>query len=90
MSESGATEAFATGFIAAIAGRFTAAVEMPCAGAPRDRFGPGIRVKFHHPYAIYYKIVADSVVIVRVLHGARDAEALASQGGFNASDRLDG
>jgi toxin ParE1/3/4 len=41
-----------------------------------------LRVTFHGAYAIYYRPLADAVVIVRVLHGARDVGALAERGGF--------
>jgi len=38
---------------------------------------------FHGAYAIYYTPLPDAVVVVRVLHGARDAAAaLAERGGF--------
>jgi toxin ParE1/3/4 len=51
-------------------------------GSPREQFGVGLRVIFHSPYAIYYLPTDRGLVIVRVLHGARDAAAVAEQGGF--------
>jgi toxin ParE1/3/4 len=39
-------------------------------------------VKFHGAYAIYYTPTASELIIVRVLHGARDAAAIADRGGF--------
>ena len=59
----------------------------PLAAPAREQFAPGLRVTFHGPYAIYDKpapdaVVPDAVVIVRVLHGARDSAALAERGGF--------
>jgi toxin ParE1/3/4 len=51
-------------------------------GAPRPQFGLGLRVTFHASYAIYYLPTATEVIIVRVLHGARDAAAIAEHGGF--------
>jgi toxin ParE1/3/4 len=39
-------------------------------------------VTFHGTHAIYYTPLPDAVVIIRVLHGARDAAALARRGGF--------
>jgi toxin ParE1/3/4 len=56
----------------------------PLAAPAREQFGPGLRVTFRDPYAIYYRPLADAVVIIRVLHGARDAAAIASRGGFEA------
>jgi len=44
--------------------------------------GTGLRVTFLSPYAIYYRVTDRELFIVRVLHGARDAAALAEQGGF--------
>jgi toxin ParE1/3/4 len=41
-----------------------------------------LRVTFHGAYAIYYRPMPDAVVIIRVLHGARDAAAIAMRGGF--------
>jgi len=39
-------------------------------------------VTFRSPYAIYYVAQPDAVVIVRVLHGARDITAIAERGGL--------
>jgi toxin ParE1/3/4 len=41
-----------------------------------------LRVTFHGGYAICYRPLPEAVVIVRVLHGARDAAALAERGRF--------
>ena len=49
---------------------------------PREQLAPGLRVTFHSPYAIYYKPLADAVVIIRVIRGARDVTAQAKRGGF--------
>jgi len=54
----------------------------PLAGADRRQLAPGLRVTFHGSYAIYYRVLADAVVIIRVLHAARDAAGLAEHGGF--------
>lgn len=51
-------------------------------GTPREVLGSGLRVTFLSPYAIYYRVSDRELFIVRVLHGARDAAALADQGGF--------
>jgi toxin ParE1/3/4 len=51
-------------------------------GARRDQIGAGLRVTFHSPYAIYYLAAGYELIIVRVLHSARDAAAIANQGGF--------
>lgn len=54
----------------------------PLMGTPREQFAVGLRVTFHHPYAIYYQVSEPELIIVRVLHGARDVAAMAEQGGF--------
>jgi toxin ParE1/3/4 len=54
----------------------------PLAAPARDRLAPGLRVTFHGAYAIYYRPPLAEIVIVRVLHGARDTTAIAEQGGF--------
>lgn len=56
--------------------------EFPLSGPPRDQLAPGLRVTFHGAYAIYYVPRADALVVIRVLHSARDAAALAERGGF--------
>jgi len=37
-----------------------------------EAIGPDIRIAVHGNYNIYYRFVANDVLIVRVLHGARD------------------
>jgi toxin ParE1/3/4 len=39
-------------------------------------------VTFHSPYAIYYPPQPDALVIIRVIHIARDVAALAERGDF--------
>jgi toxin ParE1/3/4 len=57
-------------------------LQMPLMGSQREYLGVGLRVIFHSPYAIYYLPTETEVVIVRVLHGARDVVAIANQGGL--------
>jgi plasmid stabilization system protein ParE len=45
-------------------------------GPRRDQFLPGLRVHFYRSYAMYYTSTETELIIVRVLHGARDARAL--------------
>ena len=54
----------------------------PLSRAAREQLAPGLRVILHSPYAIYYKPLSDAVVIIRVIHGARDVAALTKRGGF--------
>lgn len=57
-------------------------LHFPLAAPPRENFAQGLRVGFSGNYAIYYRHNEHELVIVRVLHGARDAGALAEHGGF--------
>jgi toxin ParE1/3/4 len=60
----------------------------PQSNPAREQLGRGLRVTFHGHYAIYYLIRKSAVIIVRVLHGARDAAAIADRGvGFSEFDR---
>jgi toxin ParE1/3/4 len=72
----------ATRFVASIEAAIEPARHFPLAAPARERLGPGLRVIFHDPYAVYYRPMPDAVIIVRVLHGARDVAAFAERGGF--------
>lgn len=56
----------------------------PGIGASREQFANGLRVGFESSYAIYYVARETELAVIRVLHGARDAAALADAGGFDA------
>lgn len=56
--------------------------QSPLMGTTRDQLGVNLRVTFHHPYAIYYQVIEQELAIIRILHGARDAVAIAEHGGF--------
>lgn len=79
-----ASEEIATRFLTAIETKFAPLLHSPLIGSRREQFGPELRVTFHSPYAIYYVPADRELIIVRVLHGARDAAAIAEQGGFKA------
>jgi toxin ParE1/3/4 len=36
---------------------------------------PGLRAHFYGNYVIYYRVTGTEIIIVRVLHGLRDATA---------------
>ncbi|MGO9931900.1 MAG: type II toxin-antitoxin system RelE/ParE family toxin [Steroidobacteraceae bacterium] len=77
-----ASEPIATRLLTAIERKFYPLLRLPLMGSPREQFEAGLRVIFHSPYAIYYLPTERELVIVRVLHSARDAAAVADQGGF--------
>lgn len=79
-----ATEDVATHFLEAIETRLHKLCYAPSIGSRRDMFAPDMRALPHGAYVIYYTATPTHLVIVRVLHGARDAQALAERGGFEA------
>lgn len=78
-----ASEAVATRFLDAIEAKLNSLCRAPGIGAKRDALSPGMRVRFHGAYAIYYVIGESELFVVRVLHGARDVRALAERGAFD-------
>jgi toxin ParE1/3/4 len=58
----------------------------PLSGPARPALAPNLRVTFHRRYAIYYRPQRDTIVIVRVLHSARDVAAIAAGGGMGGMD----
>jgi toxin ParE1/3/4 len=65
----------ADGFIDRIDEKFRVLAAQPLIGRGRKELGPGIRSIAMAPYVIFYEALPDGVLIVRVLHGARDVEA---------------
>ena len=57
--------------------------DLPDRGAARPRLGRGVRVLLHAPHAVYYRVVGPEVVVLRVIHGARDVVLIARRGGLN-------
>jgi toxin ParE1/3/4 len=65
----------ADAFIDRIDEKFRALAEQPLMGRERRELGPGIRSIAMAPYVVFYEALPDGVMIVRVLHGARDVKA---------------
>jgi toxin ParE1/3/4 len=61
--------------ITAIRKRFKLFCEFPLVGELVERFGPGVRRFTVGIYVIYFRPSAETVDILRVLHGAQDAES---------------
>lgn len=57
-------------------------LDFPLAGPSRDQLASGLRVMFQGNYALYYTFNETEIIIVRVLHSARDTAAIAEHGGF--------
>lgn len=81
------SEDVATRFVRDAKTAFEPMRHFPHTAPARDRLAPGLRVTFHGAYAIYYQPRPDEIIIIRVLHGARDIAAIAEHGGFRAEGR---
>lgn len=79
-----ASEKVATRFVREIEAAFEPVRYFPLAAPAREQLAPGLRVTFHGAYAIHYWPLPYAVVIIRVLHSARDVSALAERGEFAA------
>jgi toxin ParE1/3/4 len=66
----------ADAFVGQIAAKFEPLRQFPEIGATREQLAPGLRALPYRDYVIYYLAQPDELVIVRVLHGARDARAI--------------
>jgi toxin ParE1/3/4 len=59
------------------------AEDFPMSGVARDQLAQGLRAMFQGNYVLYYVFTETEVILVRVLHGARDVAALAERGCFS-------
>ena len=59
-------------FVDALAERFVLLASSPRAGRARPEMAEGVRSFVFRKYVIFYSLLDDSVIIERVLHGARD------------------
>lgn len=50
--------------------------EMPAAGVPRPEYRSSCRFVVARPYVIYYDFDGDALIVLRVLHQARDRDRL--------------
>ncbi|MGX8008849.1 type II toxin-antitoxin system RelE/ParE family toxin [Mesorhizobium sp. ORM8.1] len=72
----GENPAAARRFVTALRGRCDRITDAPRGGAPRYSLFPDLRsIPFQH-YVIFYVAEGDEVRIERVLHGARDIDAI--------------
>ena len=66
----------ALSYVDEIEARCRRIAEFPHAGAPRPEWGDGFRIAVHGYYLIVYRVRGAAVQILRVIHGARDLDAL--------------
>ena len=50
-------------------------LQHPFIGRPRDDLRPGVRGMSITPHVLFYRVHADAIEILRVIHGSRDVEA---------------
>ena len=59
--------------------QFVRLSDMPGIGRSRSELRPDLRSAAEGSYVVFYRVVDSEVQIVRVLHGARDIEAIFRQ-----------
>ncbi len=72
----------ATRLLGKIEAAFFHLTKFPNSGAARESLAPMLRVAFSGKYVVYYRVVETEVIVVRVLHGARDISAIVDNEGF--------
>jgi toxin ParE1/3/4 len=65
----------ADAFVDRLDAKFRALAAQPLIGRERPELAPGLRSMPMERYVIFYEPIPEGVAIVRVLHGARDANA---------------
>jgi toxin ParE1/3/4 len=66
----------ARSFIRELNGKIRKVAAQPMIYPAREEWGSGLRTALHRNYQIVYRVDDDTVIVVRVLHGARDAGSL--------------
>lgn len=69
-------------FLRRFESRLRQVLRLPLSGASRRELAPDLRVVFCGKYAIYYLPRRGEIVVVPVLHGSRNLEAITDEGGF--------
>lgn len=66
------SDAVADTFIATLHAKFQVIANSPNIGRARDALAVGVRSFPVGRYVVFYRVLSDAVVIIRVLHSARD------------------
>ncbi len=77
-----ASEERATRYIQSLQSALARLQDFPLSAPSRDHLADGLRALVHGAYAAYYQFSGKEVIVVRVVHGARDLDALAASDGF--------
>jgi toxin ParE1/3/4 len=70
------SEAAADRLLDSILQRSRLHAQFPLMGRPREDLAPGLRSFVVAPYVVFYRPFADTIEVVRVLHGARDVDSI--------------
>lgn len=62
--------------VEAVLERISSLADMPLVGVPRPEFGEDARFVTASRYVIYYEASDDRLVILRILHAARNRDAI--------------
>jgi toxin ParE1/3/4 len=66
----------AQGFIDTINDKFLLLAGSPGLGRSREELAPGLRSFTVGKYVIFYRLISGGILVVRVLHGARDITSI--------------
>ncbi|SRR5579871_323802 len=50
--------------------------QFPLMGRPREDLGPNLRSFVVSPFVVFYRPSADTIEVLRVLHGSRDVDTI--------------
>lgn len=67
-------------FLADLTKKIAWIAEVNFTGSPRDHILPGLRGLPYRQRCIYYRSLPDRIIILRVLHGAQDVQAMKFEG----------
>jgi toxin ParE1/3/4 len=70
------SEAAAEKVLTTILDRARLHANLPLMGRLRDELSAGLRSFVVAPYVIFYRPIADTIEVLRILHGARDIESI--------------
>jgi toxin ParE1/3/4 len=69
-------ESTADRMAASILGKCRSHARFPETGRSRDELAPGLRSFPVSPYVVFYRPVAESIQVLRILHGSRDTDSI--------------
>ena len=64
-------------FIESLADALDGLADMPLMGRARPEIRPGLRSIVHRSYVVFYRPTSEGILVLRVIHGARDIAKMA-------------